>query len=275
MRTIKRSQPSSKSKPLALASCVLLTLITGMLITACVDSELRTTTGQSYTNVELNREVYVPPAGTGSIQYMLTWEMGQAQFSADGKSWSAETPLGYTVTLLDGWLTNATLQLVDCVELESASARFPWVNALSAGHGDEVDPTLSSGPFIDSLIDPQPLNAGTISQLGASYCQGHYVVAGQSAADLSSITLLGEWKHAKTGETGTFEIDSSLAWGQVHDLPSVIDFANGQTVHVSVSRQLGSIFDTADFLTMSDSEVDRAILRQLTEQSQFNVSIVE
>ena len=240
---------------------MLFTFVIGTLLSACVDSNLRedTTTPTPFT----------PPTGNGQISYILDWNTSGMAVSADRSEWTATTPLGYTVHLKEGSLTSATIQLIDCVELESA---FSLVGTAFAGHGDELDPTLITGPFIESLTNPQILEAGTITDLGASYCQGHYVISGQSSSDLPSLTLNGEWHHAATGESGSFDVSTTVAWGDIHALDETINFADGQAVTVTITRELGQLFNSADFATMSDSELSRSILRQLTETVTFSLS---
>lgn len=242
---------------------VLFIFVIGTLVSAWSDSIVR----QNETS-ESSPTVYVPPVGNGAITYVLDWDINGTTIAADRSQLTLTTPLGYTVNLTEGRLTSATVQLVDCVELESA---FSFVDTAFAGHGDSLDPTLTTGPFIESLTNPQTITAGTVTDLGASYCQGHYVVSGQSSTDLPSLVLKGEWHHADYGESGSFDLATTIAWGQVHGLDETIDFAGGQAVTITITRNLGNLFNTADFSTMADSELGRAILRQLTETATFSI----
>lgn len=245
-----------------------------MFITACIDSapQQTETTTQNLNQASVTPTVYVPPVGSGSVRYILDWNLGKAVFADDESSWSAETETGYRVTLTEGSLTSATVQLVDCIESQTTQA-FSLVNVASAGHGDTVDPTLISGPFIESLTQPISTETSAINDLGASYCQAHYVVSGQTSTGLPSLTIAGSWQNTATGESGSFDIDTALAWGQVHPLDDVVSFADGQQMTtVTVTRELGALFDTADFVTMTDSELARAILRQLTQTTSFTLS---
>ena len=260
-------------RPFHFLGLILFIITISFMLVACVTStsEQSETAQSDLSTIDATPTVYVPPTGSGSVRYILDWEMGKAVFAEDQASWSAETESGYLVTLKEGSLTSATIQLVDCVESQTANT-FSLIKTASAGHGDSLDPTLISGPFIESLTQPQKLETETIGDLGASYCQGHYVVSGQNSTGLPSLTLEGSWQSLATGQSGTFNIDSALAWGQVHALEETINFEQGQVVTITVTRNLSTIFDTADFASMSDSEITRAILRQLTQTATFSIS---
>lgn len=258
---------------LAKYSMLLILLAFSMFFVTCVDSARTESTDSPALGSTVLAE-YVPLTGDGSINYALDWEIGKAVFAQDGLSWSAESSSGYRITVYEGALTTATIQMVDCIESETqlfSSFLSNFVSVASAGHGDTLDPTLISGPFVESLLNPVTIDAGTITDLGASYCQGHYVVSGQTSTDLPSLVISGSWTHIDSGETGSFELNTTLAWGKVHELEDVTDFQSVETVDVVVTRNLGTLFDEADFRVMTESEVTRSLLRQLTETATFSV----
>ena len=61
------------------------------------------------------------------LNYRLTWHLGRAELG-DEDSWSVTNNLGYLVTVTNGYLTSAALQLAECDD--SATERGAWLEEL-------------------------------------------------------------------------------------------------------------------------------------------------
>lgn len=224
------------------------------------------------------------PMLTSRLTYFLGWDVGTALPIEGG--WQVTNDLGYTVAVTDGYLVTRRLELIAC-EQEA------WVpdllSVLSpqpafAGHGDgEADESQFDGAIRESLsqfpaaevqLDPLDVPAG-------AYCQAHYLVAKPTTVvddDSPALTLFIEGTYIEPGDLTPqpFEIKTDLAWGTILDLQAEDNNGDRQAMFVitgngdqavAFERQLDSLFDGLDWASYSAEQVERTILRNLTEQT--------
>lgn len=204
-------------------------------------------------------------AMTDNLVYQFAWDRGEAKEAEQG--WTLTNDLNYAITLEDGFVNSAVVQLVPCVE----AVGWWRVGTAYAGHGDSVvDVSRWVGPVVEEVGFP----AGRTTPLliyNQTYCQAHYLVAPDHTHNLPTLVLSGTYTAPDSQEARPFTIESDLTWGQIIGLnrrgPGSIALEMGDSVTVVVQRELGSLFDGIDFQTISDSDLAKAVLRNLTNNT--------
>ena len=144
-----------------------------------------------------------------------------------------------------------------------------------------IEPAL-----VEDLSSPSEVVAGEVTvTTGDLYCQLHYLV-GRSSKEVfeapedismlgTSMHFEGRWIPPGGGDAVPFEIRTTLAWGDLWELPNVgevgVDTAGEATVVdtdvqgavVTVNRELGALFEGVDFETMNDAYRGQQVLESL------------
>ncbi|MFZ4816852.1 MAG: hypothetical protein ACOYL5_20115 [Phototrophicaceae bacterium] len=228
----------------------------------------------------------------GQISYSTAWEFGNAQALDDG-TWQITSNLGYRVLLTDGWIVNRAVTSAECPHRHSL---LSWMiesllpQSVQAGHGTDQDLARVYAAFAESLTTPSPHEWGTASPNEPTYCQGHYLVAiaDENTADAppallgNSILLKANIFPPNSDTAIPFSFTTHEAWGALHDMTTPdgtpVHLAIGtQAASLTVIRRLDTLFDDIDFNaypagTLSDTDLARALLRNLTGDTQVMVT---
>lgn len=211
------------------------------------------------------------PIKSDNLTYLFDWQSEPTTITND---------LGYTISLDEAYLLNASLELVPCEDISF------WdlfkAQTVYAGHGTSaISETRSLVAAVESLTQPQAQER-MASASQADYCQVHYLVAPalDSAEFLPPITpsfigktisLSGTYISAESAEPIGFSIESALAWGGFLALPAPITASNNP-VELHVQRDMNSLFDGIDFATTSADDQAKSILRNLINNATTTVT---
>lgn len=210
---------------------------------------------------------------TTELVYLLDWntegvilEDGLLMFTND---------LGYNIELHNGYLVTYSAELVTCEE----TSALDWLNdtflpqTAHAGHGgDDPDQSKSTNIIVESLTVPESTVLDQLFLNETSYCNLHYLVGPgadyamtPSVDELESQSLfLSGVYYAPNSEIAIpFEIETDLAWGQLNAIEE-LTLHDGH-VQVTITRNLGSIFDRLDFAEFDAAEGGVTILQNLMD----------
>ena len=152
-----------------------------------------------------------------------------------------------------------------------------------AGHGDELSPARITASYVESLREPIAIDLEAVSVPVSNYCQAHYLIgpAGSETSknlpidiDMagSSLFIEGEYQATNQAKPTAFSLQYKLPDGIITDLATPnntfqkIQATTGDgEINVIIQRDLGNIFNGVDFVTMSEADQAKAILRSLTE----------
>lgn len=182
--------------------------------------------------------------------------------------------LGYTITLEEGYVANATIELIPC------ESELAWLApaVAYAGHGtDAVDASRVVVTLVESLTEPQQVTFTAVHSSTTIYCQAYYLVApplGQNepiynGVDMSQKSLYVRGFYTAAGSTTAipFEIETHLPWGAFGELQD--ESAQAANGHIIVQRQFDRLFDGVDFDQQAAAEQATIILRGLLENTVF------
>lgn len=205
---------------------------------------------------------------TVDLTYRLEWQSQAAQF--DVTNWSVTNDLGYIIQVTDGYLANASVELIPCSELTPASQTangWDWLRPqpVYAGHGiGTVDDSRLLIAQTESLAMPAAAALGTVSVSPNQYCKAHYLLAPipNDTAQPDTFALSGTYTAPGSDKATPFSLSTAMAWGAISDLtitPAAQDAS--QSLTITVQRDLDHLFDGLDFNHQTDDEQNRAVLR--------------
>ncbi|MCA9517270.1 MAG: hypothetical protein KC635_20160 [Myxococcales bacterium] len=226
-------------------------------------------------------------AGAGyvlsSARYVTDWAWGAAVPGDDGLGFVVTNDLGYEVRVTRGWLVSYSASLAECTRSAAGGTTTAGAAGLlgelfgggvaRAGHGGDIDPSITEAPMTESLATPGETDLGTVDFVSASYCYLHWVAAAASeyTRDLpDDVDLLGEalhlegtWRAPGSDEAVPFVWTSPIANGLLVDLDDVALAAPPEgAAHAEVRfvHELDAWFDGLDLATMTESAVGRALM---------------
>lgn len=209
-------------------------------------------------------------SGLTEVAWVLDWDDSGVERTEGG--WCTVTDRDVEVCVSEGELVTAMTSMVACSDATVRASWTDWFVATAvAGHPGDADPSAWTEGRVEDLGEPTAAEVARIELFGDAYCQAHWAVdaAWEGTADLqddgligTSLWIRGTWRSG--GKTVPFRIESELAWGELQDaeLPS-------GAVEVHVVRELASMLDGVDF--RSEADLDRAVLRNLAENTRFEV----
>ena len=213
------------------------------------------------------------------VTYQLTWRNDMV--------WSSgvTNDLGYTIWLDEGYLTNATVELIPCLRDAGEDATTWFPQTAEAGHGtDEADDSRLLIVYVDSLTDLTPTEVGTRSVSDEIYCQAHVLFSPSliesTGADIDmtsrTIVLNGRYQSPTSNEQVPFAIETDIAWGALVDLQTAAGgVATLQTgfapATIVIQRDVTDMFTGLDFVAMTGQEQEMAILRTIANSVQVTV----
>lgn len=223
------------------------------------------------TQITFTPDIAAFPINSDNLAYAFRWANVAATLSND---------LGYTITLGDGYLLSASLELIPCEEFSFGDWFAPAV--AYAGHGiDAIGESRALLAQVERVGDTSDLAAGGASASLDSYCEAHYLIAAayDSAENLptahdfvgNSLYLSGSYRSPNSTTEIAFVIETDLAWGGIVELPSIIEASN-QPVTVTLTRDFARMFDGVDFDTMDAEQQAKAVLRSLVQQAHITLS---
>jgi hypothetical protein len=216
------------------------------------------------------------------VRYHLAWAWGDAEPTEDG--WTVVNDRGYEVRVTDGYLVTYSVQLAPCTEgdLDTGLGRLFGIGRAHAGHGGEEDPSAWITGLAEPLASPEVRSLEPVIVDSGTYCRVHYLVARAETGtldlpeemDLMGTSLYIEGTVASAGdEPEPFTIWSTLPTGQLmtwSDPVTPIDL-DADGLDVTITRDLGHLFDGVEFATMSAESVEKTILLGLAERVSVRV----
>lgn len=203
---------------------------------------------------ELVEVVWAPAAGS-TLAYRSRWDWADATRGSAGE-WVFETDLGYRVGVELGVIATISIMLVPCSD--DASSDAAGVRA----HSSVTDSSELLGPWIEAFSVAAPLELGSASASGASYCALHWLAAAQTssepALDQASLAVEG-WYESPSGERRSFAASVPLAAGGLPDLEvdaSTLEFDASAGYVVTLIRRPtlaldGELLDELDDLELA------------------------
>ena len=230
------------------------------------------------------------PVESGDIRYTLTWTWGDAVGTETG--WQVTNDLGYTINVEKGYLVSHSVQLIACEDDAENAGLLDDIfgaNTAEAGHGgDENDPSALLIPQIENLAQVTTIDFGAVNVPFQRYCTAHYLVARSDGLTTNmpddidmygkSLYLEGTYQAADSDAVVAFSLQTSLANGKIVDIRPSIDSepvrleVSDEGIHINIQRQLDTLFDGVDFLTMDSDEQARTVLWSLIRDTQVLVS---
>ena len=209
------------------------------------------------------------------VSYTLDWRWGAARRHPEG-GWTVTNDLGYSVHVTGGRLVSRNLELVPCAAIPAPSplaSLTRWLGPVEAlaGHSS-LTPNESkiSKSYEEDLADPGSSYLESLEVTDPEYCRAHYLVARatRSRPGAAAFSVTGTWTRSKDERGIPFEIRSSGAYGQFLGLTSAAgDVVNRRTIlggiHVTVSRELGTMFDGVDFASGLNDASGLSVLRAI------------
>ncbi len=212
------------------------------------------------------------------IRYTLDWEWGAAQPNRGG-GWTVVNDLGYRVKVSGGTLVTRGLELLPCHTMPAAQpmALLRWLRLPSAlaGHSSLLpNESRITNSYTEDLSRPQARLLESRVVTDPEYCQAHYLAARPrgTGPGATVLELTGEWSRDSGARSGSFEIRSTAAYGEIKELlsgpdglPAPRSIVGG--LEVSVVRSLGSLFDGIDFASANPDELGMALTRTLVSKA--------
>lgn len=135
------------------------------------------------------------------------------------------------------------------------------------------------------IIYLETVDIGTVTVVEPTYCEGFYLVARADSGTINlaehelmygvSLMIEGTYQ-TQYDETATpFHLETNRAAGQIletqRDKQAVHIQVGADPATVAVVRSTATLFDEVDFAEMSDSDAAWRVLRNLTEDTRFEV----
>jgi hypothetical protein len=220
-----------------------------------------------------------------AIHYRLAWTWGHAVRVPDG--WTVRTDRGFQVRVTRGYAVPFSIELVECPTPQPATSRvLDWLGAPPAyafHSANAVNPATFRGAPVESLTAPVDREVGTITLQPQAYCQIHYLVARATRdsaglpadVDMVDVSLYLEgsvgFPDGRTEQPLALRVTASD--GRLAPLAAPID--TGTTaVRVTVSRDLGRLFDGIDFATTPAAVVGNRVLGNLVHTARLSAESV-
>jgi hypothetical protein len=232
------------------------------------------------------------------VRYQLDWVWDGVTKTSDGTAWEVTNDLGYRVRVTRGYVTTYSMELVECPKGTAATpvaslGTLLWsiVEATAyAGHATGTPNPAAIRPMqVESLTAPTARQVGAVLLAPQTYCQLHYLVAraGREApglpADLdmvdTSLHIDGTYRAPGTTADTAFTLHTAVAYGALFDhtasSPAALHVDTGTSAtQVTVRRHLGRIFDSVDFVNMTDRMVAGQVLKSLIDHVQVEIEPV-
>ncbi|MDP6942894.1 MAG: hypothetical protein QF464_01995 [Myxococcota bacterium] len=242
----------------------------------CADPETTIQTDEAHHDEASNAQ------SETQIRYHLTWDWGEAAATEGG--WAVVNDRGYTVEVTDGYLVTHSVQMAPCTDadlgVDTTLSRLFGAGRAWAGHGGVDDPSAWLTGMAESLAHPEPTALGPIAVNSGLYCRSHYLVARAEPGMLGlpeSMDLVGVSLYIE----GTAALDEPLPFAVLSTLPtgSLMGWTDpvspialtGGDIDVTITRDLGRLFDGVDFATMSDDAIQKTVLLGLAERVRVRV----
>jgi len=219
-----------------------------------------------------------------SASWGLAWDLGRVEAAGDG--WVGKTDTGYRFELESGFLVDYAVQLVACDNAVMASRGGDrWLGLLGIGvahahHGEVQDTSLIEPVEVEVVGAPDRALAWSRFTPG-EYCGLHWLVArgdpetrtddGASAWG-TSLKLTGRW-WGVDGVAGDIALSTSLNRPMLRGFDDCALRGNGEHATVTLTRDLGGLFDGVDFEQDGPSAIEWAVLGNLVDQGSCDVAL--
>lgn len=226
------------------------------------------------------------PAAPHAIRYRLAWDTADAK-AADAGVFTTTTDRGYRIRITRGYLTNYSMELVECAPPVAPLALLGSVLSTAvegtayAGHASGTPNPAAVRPMqVESLTAPVALAAGRATPPAQTYCQLHYLIARAGAearglpSDLDmvdvSLHIEGDYTPPGVSKPLLLKLHTAIANGVLLDhveapaAPLRVDTGRAAT-RVTIRRHLTRAFDGIDFATVAESAVAERVLQSLVD----------
>ena len=223
------------------------------------------------------------PVAPAVVRYHLTWRRDRLEPAADG-GFVVVNDLGHRIHLQRGYLSSYRAQLVPCPEetMGQLLLQVLGIGVAHAGHSGEEDPSATVLGRVESLTDLTDQIWEEVPYVveTKSYCKAHYLMARAEPSTpglpddraLVGKSLLLEGTVERPGEAPVaFVLNTALASGRIGTLrapESEADFTLDpltQGAAVYIERDPAAFLDGLDFFTMTQPELERALVYRLAE----------
>lgn len=232
------------------------------------------------------------------VRYRLDWVWDGVTKISDGAAWEVTNDLGYRVRVTRGYVTSYSMELVECPKDTAATPVASLGTLLRsiveatayAGHATGTPNPAAIRPMqVESLTAPTAREVGAVLLAPQTYCQLHYLVAraGRDArglpADLdmvdTSLHIDGTYRAPGTTADTPFTLHTAVAYGALFDhamgSPAAIHVDTGTSAtQVTVRRHLGRIFDSVDFVKVTDRMMAGQVLKALIDHVEVEIESV-
>ena len=197
---------------------------------------------------------------------------------------STTSDLGYRVEIDRGYLTTYTVSLVACDRNSTVSLGSQVLRGVGralaarafAGHSDEVDDSALPYSTVEDLVALEATELGGTAFDADEYCEVHYLVgpASEVAEDMpddlaqlgATLTLVGVAYPADSSVGVPFSLWTDLANGELLAFTdSTLAPLVGTGVEARILRRPSTWFDGVDFVSATESEINRAILGNILD----------
>jgi len=203
-----------------------------------------------------------------TVRYVYTWDLEGVTPRPEGGI-EVTNDLGWVIELDEGWLVNFAISLVPC-------STQPLI---TRGHGGFTDPSAVAVGRVEPLTTPGPTYVADVAFASARYCEVHWLMARatQDAVGLPDTPdLVGQtlWlTGTATGPEGALVLLSDRNnWADGAALAFTYPEGNPDTATVTVTRELGSMFDGIDFASLTGEALGQAVLANLTDHASVDVT---
>jgi len=219
------------------------------------------------------------------IRYHLAWDSGEAQLTDMG--WRVTNDRGYKIEVTEGYLVTYSVQLAPCSDSDLGEGfdlrRLFGVGHAWAGHGGPEDPSAWLTGIAEDLAKPQQVSLQPVPLNTGIYCRAHYLVAraeSKARGLPDDFNMIGTSLYVAgtaaldDGEPEPFSIWSTLPIGELTpwtEPVSPIDISDGG-VDVTITRDLGRLFDGIAFETMSAEGIEKTVLLGLASHLRVDVT---
>jgi hypothetical protein len=212
-----------------------------------------------------------------------------------GSAGEITNDLGYRVRITEGYLVTRDIELVPCdpkppaaLSLLDLPATFLGARPAWAGHSGVADPSATKRAQVESLLDRQALEIGTVEPGAQSYCRLHYLVARADSATAGlpadtdmvdqSLDVSGSFARDESGPQ-TFRLRTAIANGVLVDLrrpgsshPTPLDTGR-ESATIVVRRRFDTLFHRIDFAAMDEKRMARELLQNVIEGVEIELQV--
>ena len=196
------------------------------------------------------------------VSYKLDWA------TATDEAEPITTDLGYEIFLAEGNVTTYSAELLVCDDLNVSDWLAP--PTVYAGHGGEISEARTTAPQTESLLATTAVFLQTRTIAADNYCAIQVVLGSDAAANQPTLQISGSYLAPQQDTAVSFSYQTTLAWGDIYRLPTTIG-KQETAVSITIERDSSQLFNGINFTTDSNSDIEKALLRNLVNSIEIIV----